>query len=99
MTRDEGFSLVEVVIATALTMSVTSAVVSLATPAGRMSPTLPEAVDLQQRARVAENIHFQDLSRTGAGLSAGPRVGALIESFAPVVPRRMGLSQADSLAT
>ena len=38
MTQDAGFSLVEVVMATALTMSVTGAVVSLATPAGRLSP-------------------------------------------------------------
>ena len=95
MTRDAGFSLVEVVVATALTMSVTSAVVSLAMPGGKLSPMLPEAVDLQQRARVAESVLYQDLSRAGAGLSAGPRLGALIESFAPVVPRRMGLSQAD----
>ena len=96
MTRDAGFSLVEVVMATALTMSVTGAVVSLATPAGKLSPALPEAVDLQQRARVIENVLVQELARAGAGLSAGPRSGALVESFAPVVPRRMGLLQADA---
>lgn len=95
MTRDAGFSLVEVVMATALTMSVTGAVVSLATPAGKLSPALPEAIDLQQRARVVENVLVQDLARAGAGMSAGPRPGALVESFAPVVPRRMGLLQPD----
>ena len=96
MTRDAGFSLVEVIVATALTMSVTGAVVSLATPAGKLSPALPEAVDLQQRARVIENVLVQELARAGAGLSAGPWSGALVESFAPVVPRRMGLLQADA---
>lgn len=92
MTRDAGFSLVEVVVATALTMSVTGAVVSLATPAGKLSPALPEAIDLQQRARVVENVLVQELGRAGAGWSAG----ALVESFAPVVPRRMGLVQSDA---
>ena len=98
MTRDEGFSLVEVVVATALTMSVTSAVVSLAMPAGKSSPALSESVDLQQRTRVVENILFQDLSRAGAGFAAAPQLGALVESFAPVVPRRIGLVQADAVA-
>ena len=92
MTRDAGFSLVEVVVATALTVSVTGAVVSLATPAGKLSPALPEAIDLQQRARVAENVLVQGLGRAGAGWSAG----ALVESFAPIVPRRMGLVQPDA---
>jgi hypothetical protein len=96
MTRDAGFSLVEVVMATTLTMSVTGAVVSLATPAGRLSPALPEAVDLQQRARVIENVLVQELARAGAGLTAGPWSGGLVESFAPVVPHRMGLLQADA---
>ena len=44
MKQDAGFSLVEVIVATALTMSVTGAVVSLATPGGKSLPVLPEAV-------------------------------------------------------
>jgi len=96
MTRDAGFSLVEVIVATALTMSLTGVVVSLAAPGTTASPVLPEAIDLQQRARVAADVLDQELSNAGAGLSAGPHLGAVVDYFAPVVPRRMGLQQPDA---
>jgi hypothetical protein len=93
---EDGFSLVEVLMATVLTMSLTGAVLSLVSPSMTASPALAEAIDLTERARVAGDQLFQDLSQAGAGLSAGPRVGALIDAFAPVVPRRMGLTGADA---
>jgi hypothetical protein len=96
MTRDAGFSLVEVIVATALTMSLAGVVVSLATPGTTASPVLPEAIDLQQRARVAADVLAEDLSKAGAGLSAGPELGPLVDFFAPVVPRRMGMTQPDA---
>jgi hypothetical protein len=98
MTRDAGFSLVEVIVATALTMSLTGVVVSLAAPGTTASPVLPEAIDLQQRARVAADVMTQELSKAGAGLSSRPHFGPLVDSFAPVVPRRMGLSRPDAFA-
>jgi len=93
--RDSGFSLIEVLVATVLTMSLTGAVLSLVGPSTAQSPVLAEAIDLSQRARVADDLLFQDLSKAGAGFSAGPRLGALVEAFAPVVPRRMGLTSPD----
>src|SRR6516162_7579041 len=96
MTRDAGFSLVEVIVATALTMSLTGVVVSLCAPGTTASPVLPEAIDLQQRARVAADVLTQELSKAGAGLSSGPQLGPLVDYFAPIVPRRMGLSRPDA---
>jgi len=94
-TCDDGFSLVELLIATALTVSLTGAVVSLVGPSATSSPVLAESIDLTERARVAGDQLLEDLSRAGAGISAGPHAGALVEAFAPVVPRRMGLNGAD----
>jgi hypothetical protein len=96
MTRDAGFSLVEVIVATTLTMSLTGLVVSICAPGTTAAPVLPEAIDLQQRARVAADVLTQELSKAGAGLSSGPQLGPLVDSFAPIVPRRMGLSQPDT---
>lgn len=99
ITHDAGFSLVETLVATTVTMSLTAAVVSMVTPAVTASPAFSEAIDLQQRARVAEDTLFHELSRAGAGLSDGPRRGPLVDTFAPVVPRRMGISRPDGFAT
>ena len=52
---------------------------------------------MQQRARSASTALTRDLVMAGAGLSAGPRTGALVAYFAPVVPRRLGLNGADAV--
>ncbi len=99
MKHDAGFTLVEVIVATALTMTLTGVVVSLVAPGSSAGPMLPEAIDQAQRMRVANDALFRDLSQAGAGLSSGPHVGPLIRFFAPIVPRRMGASGADSFNT
>jgi hypothetical protein len=95
MTREDGFSLAEVLVAGVVTMTLTSAVVSLAMPAISVSSSLSEKIDQTQRVRVASDVLFQDLSRAGAGMTTGSRPGPLVDSFAPIVPRRMGLSSPD----
>lgn len=93
-----GFSLVEALLALALTLIVTGAAFALISPAGALAQTQPEAMDMQQRVRVATGALLRDLKMAGAGMSAGPRPGRLIASFAPVLPRRIG-SQSPDAAT
>jgi prepilin-type N-terminal cleavage/methylation domain-containing protein len=92
----EGFSLIESLVALVLLVTVMSAVLALLNPASVASFAQPEAIDVQQRARVAVDALHRDLMMAGAGLQSGPGTGALINSFAAVVPRRMGLQNADA---
>ena len=39
---------------------------------------------------------FRDLFMAGAGVYAGPQTGALTSFFAPIIPRKMGLTGADA---
>jgi hypothetical protein len=89
---DAGFSLAESLISLVLMLAVTGAVFSLVNPSTTASQTQPEALDMQQRARVASDLLFRDLFMAGAGVYAGPQTGALTNFFAPIIPRKMGLS-------
>jgi len=95
--RDRGFSLVESLVALALTLTVAGAVVAFASPGSDVARAEPEAIDMQQRARSASTALTRDLVMAGAGLSEGPRTGALVAYFAPVMPRRLGLNGADAV--
>ncbi len=96
MTSRAGFSLVEALVATALLVTVSGAVLALVVPGAAGAQARPEAVDMQQRARVAGDELRRDLTMAGAGVGAGPRTGALSRFIAPIVPRRAGLLQADA---
>jgi hypothetical protein len=93
---DAGFSLAESLVAMVLMLVVTGAVFGLVNPNTEISQTQPEAMDMQQRARVATDTLSRDLFMAGAGVYAGPQVGSLTNFFAPIIPRRMGLNNADS---
>lgn len=93
--RDGGFSLVESLIALVLMLVVTGAVFGLVNPGGQISQAQPEAMDMQQRARVATDMLSRDLFMAGAGLYTGPQTGALTSYFAPIIPRKMGLVTPD----
>jgi len=94
--RDRGFSLIEVLVSLLIVTIVAGAAMAvLATHAG-FARTQPMAVDLQQRARVGVDLLYRDLYMAGAGMAYGPRPGPLRNSFAPVVPRRMGLQGPDA---
>lgn len=96
---DRGFTLVEALIALALTLSVTGAVLSIVAPDSQIAQAQPEAMDMQQRARVASDLLTRDLVMAGAGPSVGPRTGSLVRFLAPVLPRKLGRAGADPYNT
>jgi hypothetical protein len=96
---DRGFTLVEAVVAVALTVGVVGALVGLVAPDSHIAEVQPEAIDVQQRARVGADLLTRDLFMAGAGPAAGPQIGSLAWYVAPVLPRRVGLSGADPYTT
>ena len=90
------FSLLEMLIALALTIVLMGAAVPLVAANSAVSATTPEMLDEQQRARLGMEELSRDLGMAGAGLSVGALAGPLVSSFAPIIPRRMGLTGADA---
>lgn len=85
-----GFSLVELLISTAIMLVVTGAIFSLMNPAQGNAQAQPEIADLQQRMRVGTDALFKELIIAGAGPYQGPVTGSLAGFFAPILPRRVG---------
>jgi hypothetical protein len=56
----------------------------------------PDAADMAERARIASQTMFRDLSSAGAGVDLGPATGPLVGYFPPIVPRRLGLQSPDA---
>ena len=92
---DAGFSLLESLISLTLILVITGSVFALVNPATETSQTQPEAMDMQQRGRISADLLARDMFMAGAGVYSGPQVGALMNYFAPVIPRKMGLNGAD----
>jgi len=82
----DGFSLVELLLAAVVTLVVVGGALALAAPAQRLFQAQPEAADMQQRARVAVDTLRRDLVMAGAGTYAGPALGPLNGLIAPVMP-------------
>ena len=82
---DDGFTIVELLITTALLSLITAAVLSVAQPIQTFVVVQPEAADVQQRLRFAA----ATLRRAAEG------AGALHHSFAAVLPYRIGERSAD----
>jgi len=93
---EAGFTLMESLIALALTLLVTGAAFSLINPNTTTAQTQPEVMDMQQRARIGADMLSRDLIMAGAGVYSGPQTGALMNFFAPIIPRRMGRMGADA---
>ena len=85
-----GYSLVELLVSTAIMLTVTGAIFSLMNPAQGSAQTQPEVADMQQRMRVGNDTIFKELVMAGAGPYQGPVTGALVNFFAPILPRRLG---------
>ena len=92
---EAGFSLVELLISTAIMVTVTGAIFSLVNPSQGTAQTQPEQSDLQQRMRIGSDTLFKELMMSGAGPYFGSRTGSLVNFFAPIVPRRLGLTNAE----
>lgn len=88
MMRQDGFSLVELLLAALITVIVVGGAFALAAPAQRMFQAQPEAADMQQRMRVAVDALRRDLVMAGAGIYAGSALGPLNDIVAPVMPYR-----------
>jgi hypothetical protein len=90
MHPDDGFSLLEVTIAIALTLVVTATVFALLRPSETAFSVVPEVADMQQRLRVATDTLYRDLILSGAGLDLHRQSAGLQAFFAPVLPFRRG---------
>ena len=88
MTSQQGFALVELLIAALITMSVAGVVFNFVGPAHRIFQSQPEQSDLQQRLRVSADGLVRDLTMAGAGTYSGPAAGPLTYLVAPVMPYR-----------
>lgn len=94
-----GFSLVELVVAVGLLLTVLAALFQLLQPAQWAFATEPERADMQQRLRVAISTLSSAMSSAGAGPSFGSQAGALSGVLAPILPFRQGRRNADAPGT
>lgn len=85
-----GFSLIEVVVATAIMLTVTGAIFTVLNPSAGMFQAQPEVVDMQQRLRIGVDTLKRDLIMAGAGAYSGSQSGSLAGFFAPIQPSRQG---------
>jgi len=99
MRRDQGFSLIELLVAMTVMLSVTAAVFSLMNPAQGSFATQPEVSDMQQRLRVGTDTLYKDLVMTGNGAYQGALSGSLLYAFTPVMPFRQGTLNDDPPGT
>lgn len=83
-------TLAETLISLVLTLVVTTTGLALAAPASRASVIQPEAMDVQQRARVAAEAVARDLAAAGAGIYGGPQPGLV--AVPGVLPRQLGVT-------
>jgi len=94
--RQCGYVLVEMLVATVIMCGVVGVLLQLVASGQHMLRAQGEAVDLQQRLRVAVVAMQRDLLLAGSGPSQGPWRGRLADRFAPVVPARTGARRSDA---
>jgi hypothetical protein len=90
-----GFTIMEMLVATAIMMTVTGAIFALMNPSQGVYQAQPEASDMQQRMRVGVDALTKDIIMAGAGTYIGAGAGSLYNYFAPVMPYRIGESNPD----
>jgi hypothetical protein len=92
---EAGYSIIELLVSSAIMITVTGAIFGLVNPSQGTSQTVPEVSDLQQRARVGSDVLFKEILMAGAGTYQGPVRSPLVNFFAPVLPRRTGYTAPD----
>ena len=97
--REEGFSLLEAIIATGLLLLVTASIFAMMHPAQGAFAAEPEVADMQQRLRVAADTLSKDLIMAGAGAYRGLQAGSLGFYFPSVLPFRQGATGDDPAGT
>ncbi len=85
-----GFSIAELLVATALTVGVAAIVFSAVAPSTSAFALQTERADLQQRARVVVETLGREIEAAGAGPSTGVHHGPLTRFYAAVLPYRLG---------
>jgi hypothetical protein len=88
LARMDGFTVSELLVATAITLTITAALLGLIDRARGAFEAQPERGDMHQRLRVAVDALTRDLSMAGAGLQPF--------AVAPVMPYRMGGTDSDT---
>ena len=88
VTASSGFTLVELLVAALITLTIAAAVMTLAGQAQRIFQAQPEESDLQQRIRIGVDALHHDIVMAGAGTYAGPALGSLADAVAAVMPYR-----------
>ena len=83
----DGFTLSELLVAMAITLTIAAALLSLTDRARRVFQAMPERADVHQRLRVAIDALSRDLSMAGAGVEP--------VMTAPVMPYRVGTTVND----
>lgn len=96
---EQGFTAVEMLIATAIMIAVTGATFSLMNPAHGMFAAQPEVSDMQQRLRIGVEALRKDLIMAGAGTYSGSAVGSLGNFAASIIPARVGTITPDPVGT
>jgi hypothetical protein len=91
---EAGFTITEMLVATAIMLTVTGAVFSLLNPAQGLYKTQPEVSDIQQRMRVGTDTLSTELRMAGAGTYAGSGAGSLFNYFAPLMPYKINTDPA-----
>ena len=99
MRRQDGFSLLEMVISMGIMLAVTAGVFTVMNPSQGAFQTQPEVSDIQQRLRVASDSLYKDLVMAGGGAYQGQRSGSLLNFFAPILPYRNGSTLDDPPGT
>ena len=94
--NERGFTIVEMLVATFIMVTITGTIFSLVNPAKGAYRAQPEVSDMQQRLRVGTMFLANDLMMSGAGSPAGAHLmGTLANYFAPVKPYRTGMLSSD----
>jgi prepilin-type N-terminal cleavage/methylation domain-containing protein len=91
-----GFTIVELMISMAVMLVVTGAIFRILDPSHAAAQVQPEALDMQQRMRVASDLLFRDLARAGAGPDLTAPTGSLAQVLPSVLPRVLGATAPDA---
>ena len=92
--QEDGFTLVELLVSTAIMMTVTAGVFTVMNPSGGIFQAQPEMADVQQRLRVGVDTLKHDLVMAGAGAYSGALSGSLNGFFASIQPSKIGFMAA-----
>ena len=97
--KERGFTVLEMLIATAIMVTITAAIFSLMDPAQGFFQAQPEISDMQQRVRIGVDTLQKDLLMAGAGTYSGTKLGTLGNYMASILPNREGNQSPDPPGT